>query len=170
MQIRIAFGCQFRVGKDTAAEYLQGKTGGTLLNFAEPIRKIEAFTQATLGLVGKKDRKFRQTIGDWGRSEDEDIFVKLLVAELAGLHHETIYVTDVRFPNEFAALKKAGFYMVRLTRRDRPMPDDPALAEHPSERSLCDAHWDETISNDGTLDELHAKLDDFLARQQQYHR
>lgn len=61
--------------------------------------------------------------------------------------------TDVRFPNEFAALKKKGAIMVKIWRPDVNPPN-----QHISEHALSDAAWDFTIVNDGTLEDLKTKI------------
>lgn len=60
-----------------------------------------------------------------------------------------VVVTDVRFPNEYEAIGKAGGLLVRVNRPGMTHDD-----EHPSETALDTHEFPLTIRNDSTLDEL----------------
>jgi hypothetical protein len=63
-----------------------------------------------------------------------------------------VAITDVRFPNEAVAIKRAGGTLVKINR------PDVAVLEHPSEHALDDwDQWDLVIDNDGTLEEFRHK-------------
>ena len=80
-----------------------------------------------------------------------------------------VYVTDVRFRNEFDALKAQGFTMVKLIRPTSaddldgiPSRFDVANQKsHSSETELDseDVRWDFVIVNGGSLEEFYEKLD-----------
>lgn len=58
-------------------------------------------------------------------------------------------ITDVRYPNEAAAIKSWGGKLVKVIRLDAPKSDDVA------DSALAGFEgWDLTIHNDGTLDDL----------------
>jgi hypothetical protein len=61
--------------------------------------------------------------------------------------------TDVRFPNEYDAVKNAGGVMVRITR-----PGITAVNAHPSETSLDDHDFDYYIENDKAIPDLNGKV------------
>ncbi len=155
--VKIAFGFQARVGKDTAGAYLAQKEGGVTVAFAKPLHDILKYAQDRLGLACVKDRAFLQTIGDWGKTKDEMIFVKIALSRAS--ENKDVFVTDTRYPNEFEALQTAGFYMVRIVRRAARASEDFVVARHSSEHSLYTAPWDEIIENDGSLDDFYQKLD-----------
>jgi len=158
----LAFGCEARVGKDTAVDYLIGKKGGVKKSFAAPLYDIQHYTHTRLGLKIKKDREFLQLIGDWGRKQNEHIFINVLLQEIDSdsfSKTENVYVSDVRYPNEFFVLKNRGFTMVRLTRDNRFVSTDTNVTSHSSENSLQDYPWDIIISNNGSLVDLYAQLD-----------
>ena len=161
--VLLAFGCEARVGKDTAVEYLITKNGGLKKSFASPLYDIQDYTHKRLGLEPQKDRKFLQMIGDWGREKTPHLFINVLLREIDNLntmHHAGhIYVSDVRYPNEFFSLKNRGFTMVRLTRKNRFVSADKKIATHSSENSLQDYPWDIILSNHGGLPDLYTKLD-----------
>jgi len=142
-------------------------------------------THTRLGLKIKKDREFLQLIGDWGRKQNEHIFINVLLREIDSdcvtsdrvtdcvtsdrvtdcvtsdrvSKTENVYVSDVRYPNEFFVLKNRGFTMVRLTRDNRFVSADTNVTSHSSENSLQDYPWDIIMSNNGSLVELYAQLD-----------
>ena len=78
-----------------------------------------------------------------------------------------IYVTDVRFPNEIAALAKNGFILVHIERPEHIRLNAfvseavGGSTKHASETALKDsaALWHVHILNDGTLEELYDQLD-----------
>jgi hypothetical protein len=164
----IAFGYQARVGKDTAAEYLTKKNGGVTLSFAKAIYDIMAFAQETCGFPQEKDRHFLQYIGtQWARAKDADVWLNVVIRKIKSLLAEDpnrpIYITDVRFPNEFDALEALGFTMVNM-RRDVGRADfGNGSTLHESETALIPytekGKWHTTIRNDGTLEELYCQLD-----------
>lgn len=165
----IGFGCQARVGKDTAAEYLISKYGGVRVSFAQPLYDCQTYIQNRCGLPMEKDRKLLQWLGtEWGREKDPNIWVNIALDKIRSLRHQNpnvnIYITDLRFPNEFDAIRKAGGITVRIL---RPEKGDicGGSTTHLSEIGLIDkplGEWDHIIENIGTLDEFHEKLDNLI--------
>ena len=75
-------------------------------------------------------------------------------------------VPDVRHRNEHLALKKAGAKGFRIVSPTQGSGLEGDLATHRSEveqRTIPDAELDAVIQNDGTLEELYAKLEDFVS-------
>lgn len=66
---------------------------------------------------------------------------------------EKVVVTDVRFPNEADAIKSAGGVVVRIV-RDGVGP----VNTHVSDNAMNDYEFDVTISNNGTIEQLHNKM------------
>jgi hypothetical protein len=109
-------------------------------------------------------RKLLQLLGtEVGRSIHENFWVNALFAE----YYKSCFVdrdndfpkwiiTDMRFPNELAAVKQRGGITIRLTREVECA--DPTIALHPSETALDDATFDHVIENNGTIDELIEKV------------
>lgn len=110
-------------------------------------------------------RRFLQYLGtDVRRAVDPGYWVRPTLAttarHLAAGH--SVYLTDVRFPNEVDALRAAGGFAVRLTvtpttqatrltGRDG-IPVDPVALSHPSETALDNyPGFDLVVSNDGAL-------------------
>lgn len=161
MKKRYAFGSTARVGKDTAAEHLIQKFGGIRISFADPLYSILAFAQKTCHFPIEKDRQFLQYIGtEWARAKDPDIWLNLALEKIRSTQPETpIYITDVRFPNEFEALRKEGFVMVQINRGEKA-EFGSGSTKHASETSLdsYEEKWNVVIDNNGTLEEFYNKL------------
>jgi hypothetical protein len=159
--MKIAFGYRMGVGKDTAVNYLIQKHGGTRVSFAGPIYDILAYAQKRCGFTPHKDRQFLQYIGaEWGRRQDPDIWVKLAL-EASAETQGNVFISDLRFPNEFEALKRDGWICVKLIRTDPEDRVGTGTATHISETALDgvpDEEWDYVIANDGTLEEFEAKI------------
>lgn len=158
-QLKIAFGCQARVGKDTVCEYLQQKYGGKILRFAAPLYDILHFAQDQCGFPRSKDVKFLQWIGtEWAREQNPNVWIDCLLRKVNDT--DNVYVPDLRFQNELAALRQNGFKCVRIVRNDRPIDRS---ANHSSEQELVDFNdWDAVIVNDGSIEDLYQKIDSML--------
>jgi len=160
--VRIAFGYKARSGKDEAATYLSermerdGYKKPRHLFFAEPLYGILYHAQSVAGFPKGKDREFLQWVGtDWGRARDPDVWVKATLRNVG--RSESVFITDVRFPNEAEGVREIDCILVRIDR-----PDRPDCRDHASETQMDSyTDWDYTIENDGTLEEFHAKLDKF---------
>lgn len=176
-----------RAGKDTVGAYLRDNHGFTRLAFADTLKRfalaINPIVDATLhdGEVqlcrlydelsaGQFDweaakenpevRALLQRIGtEGGRNVlGENVWVD---ATLSGVdpHADSWVITDVRFPNEAAAIKGRGGLVWRVER----VGTEPVNA-HPSETALDDYPFDALIENNGTLEDLHSRVDEFLNR------
>ena len=156
--VLLAFGCEARVGKDTAVDYLMSQKGGFKTSFASPLYDIQEYTYKRLSLKLQKDRKLLQVIGDWGRQKNPHLFIHTLLREIDS-EPGNVYISDVRYPHESFSLKNRGFTMVRLTRQNRFVSADTNITSHSSENSLQNHPWDAILSNDESLSDLYAQLD-----------
>lgn len=157
--LKIAFGHQARVGKDTACAYLEERYGGITLRFASKLYTIAEGIQKELGKPIEKDVKLLQLLGEGLRQTyNENIWAQTLfdsIEECPG----NIFVSDLRYKNEFAGLKKRGFTLVKIEKKNRLVDRDPM---HRSEIDLVDANFDYVIRNDGSITEFHAMLDQLV--------
>lgn len=81
-----------------------------------------------------------------------------LKAEEVGEYPNWI-ITDMRFPNEIAAVQSKGGITIRVNRPVHALSqENNATQLHPSETALDNAKFDYVIENDGTLDELVEKV------------
>jgi len=173
-----------RVGKDTAGEWLVENRGFRRVAFADALKeaalKADPILQAeesrgdwgdgdlrvseAVKLFGWEDakdqfpevRRILQEFGAAMRAVDEDIWIRPVLAKVMEANDAGVpcVVTDVRYPNEAESLKRAGFYLVYISRSGVPQLD------HESERSLCEFDADFNIFNDGDLDDLHLAVQD----------
>ena len=170
-------------GKDTVADWLQLNHLMTRYAFADPLKAMTAalieFTQTkhikpapeaytkdralkdapTPFLANQTPRRIMQTLGtEWGRETVDPDFWVYIMASRIERHMGTrvwhtlkrgIVFTDVRFPNEAAFIHQLGGTVVRV---ERPGHNPgPHASEH-----LLPA--DVVIQNDGTIDDLHDRL------------
>jgi hypothetical protein len=68
-------------------------------------------------------------------------------------------ITDLRFPNEYEAIKSREGITIRVVK-----PDNKKVSSdlHPSETALDDAEFDYEIVNDGTLEDLKDKVEGII--------
>lgn len=98
-------------------------------------------------------RKFLQDLGVAVRDNvGQHVWVD---AALRSAEGKNIVITDVRFPNEFEAVRAAGGKLVRIDRPDHGVLTADA-AKHISETAWRNETPDYVINNNGTLDELAA--------------
>lgn len=138
--MRIAFAGRSGSGKTTLVKTLIEVYGGVELNFADPLKKIMGFIQDTCRIPYHKDRKLLQWLGtEWGRTNDETMWVRLLEEELEKNNDNTnVFIGDLRFPNEKEMLKRHGFLCVYIS-----TSEELAENEHISERSFGGSeNWD----------------------------
>lgn len=133
-----------------------GTEQGTFVRFSHLVN--------TIGYVEAKKnpevRRYLQADGTEGgrRFFYEDVWVDKIAERIAGV--ERAVITGVRFPNELAMVERLGGTTVWV---ERPGLDSatPAAA-HASENSVTSAEFRITLHNDGTLEDLHAAVDDFM--------
>ncbi|MEU8840242.1 hypothetical protein AB0D97_14075 [Streptomyces roseus] len=100
-------------------------------------------------------RRILQELGAAMRTVDSEIWLRAALARVDEVNRTTgrpAVITDVRYPNEAASLKRSGFKLIHI---DRPGIEHLA---HESEGALGpeDAHY--MIRNGGSFDVLFAQL------------
>lgn len=74
-------------------------------------------------------------------------------------------VSDVRFANERKGLKDRGAILVKIERKEALEGESVGIQGHASEieaKTANNEEFDYVITNDGTIEELHAKLDKIM--------
>lgn len=177
MTTLIGFTGRAGCGKDTAASFLVKEYGFTPMAFASPLKKTAA---ALFGLPETyfHDRELKEKpLEDWdGMSPRHmlqllgteavrntfgaNFWIKRWLSEYRGLPYGTdVVVTDVRFNNEAQAIRDLGGTVIHIVRPDNAQLDAPAAA-HGSEAGVAASFQrDRLIMNDGTIEYLHAKLE-----------
>lgn len=159
-------------GKDTAAGMIRqklrehGKTA-LIFHYADLLKFICA---QYFGWDGKKDEKGRtllQYVGtDVVRNRDENFWVDYAVRLLSDFDGRWDYVLipDVRFKNEIECVRDASFASthIRVVRPGFGGNLSGAQQAHPSETAMDGTAPDHYIYNDGTLDDLRAKVDSWV--------
>ncbi len=172
-------------GKDIAARYLAERFGFMHLAFADHIKKaLVILFRDTHGLThehfsgtkkerviegfGKSPRQLMQSFGtEWGREKvNPDVWIMIVHALIKArreiLSRQNIYfpgavISDVRFNNEAQWIRSQGGVVIHLYRQ-AAKPVNP----HVSELGIDSDHADVVISNDGTFEALHKKLNDIV--------
>lgn len=168
---------QKQAGKDTFAALLRDTQGYERWALADPLRAALLRTDPFIGRgtlrvsdavcahgwdgAKRQHPEVRRLLQDFGvsiRALDEDFWCRRVVpkaATLARMGYPQV-ITDVRFPNEVAAVRKAGGSLVRIIRPG--LPDDD---RHESENAWRDTVPDFTVTNDKTTDDLR-KIAEFV--------
>lgn len=106
----------------------------------------------------KKIREVRRTLQRFGsesiRNLDPDFWVRAVMTQAADILGPVV-LTDVRFPNEVAAVVTAAGTTVRIVNPNKPRPAE----EHISESGLDYYTPRFTIPNAGTIEDLHRHAD-----------
>lgn len=171
MKKLIGIAAKARSGKDTVATYLWEKYGVTRIAFADPI-KVAA--QSMFGLTHDQawnDSLKETVIPYWGLSPRQmlqqlgtdaskpvfgpDIWIKRWAMSYSTLMEtDDIVVPDVRCDLEASYLRMLGGVIIHLER-----PDAQAVSSHISEAGVTVHPEDRYIINNGTLEDLYAKVE-----------
>lgn len=125
----------------------------------------------------------RKVLQEWGtdvcrNGYHDEIWIASLENKLRG-SNKNIVITDSRFPNEIASVKNMGGITLRVKRGEDPIwvREYPGFTDksmfvkkypniHASEYSSVDCEYDHILDNNGSISELHKKVNDLL----QYHQ
>lgn len=172
MGMRVALTGRMRSGKDEAARHLVIRHGFQRLAFGDGIREVCRLVFPEFMASSSKPRALLQGVGQDLRRYDQDVWVKHVLRQLQALSPDAnVVVTDLRQPNEWQALKGAGFKIIRISasefnrrRRCRKSGDDFGDREfcHETEASVDRLSVDYEVFNDGPLDSLHEQLDEMV--------
>lgn len=191
---------RLRSGKDEVARYLSDNYGYTRFAFGDELKRYahELFGGSSGKTPEHKPRELYQDFGQYCRTRDPDIWVRKCF-EAIGRSRDSIpeelrrahdfvtngevvlsvparpfraVVSDVRQPNEYAALQSAGYVLIRVeapdaVRIDRAIKSGDVFnyadLVHDTETALDGYAADSTVTNDGTLEALHAQIDEIVA-------
>ena len=172
----VGLGHQAQVGKDTAANFLVERYSFKRLAFADtlkhvlfdinpivsssgpPIGRLQDIVNTNGWEAAKKMFEVRRLLQDLGVAArvhiSENAWVNPVLRQVDMFGDYVI--SDVRFPNEFHALKAKKAVMVKITRPDHERHGNAGT--HQSETALSGFMWGETIHNNGTLLEFEENL------------
>ncbi len=177
-----------QAGKSTLAKFLEQEYGFQTVKMADPLKTmIRAYLsgigmpendihdliegakkhEANMLLAGRTPRYTMQTLGtEWGRKcMDEDFWVKAFITKQFVVREEDrpVVCDDMRFPNEYEAIKNAGGLLVRVRRPSIEQPPKPwwkrlfGSKGHASEGSLNGYTFDFEAENTYTSPDEFAK-------------
>jgi len=150
-------------GKSSVAKIIQEIYGGCIIKFADPIYTV-------LKILDKpKHRLFMQEFSDLAKKHfGENIFVELMEQKIQQAKCDNLYCDDIRYLNEIEMLRKYGFKFIFVgadaeIRKQRALQQGLEFNEdHNSERldfSIPDVYY---VENNGTLEELREKIENFI--------
>lgn len=171
----IALVAKMRAGKDTVHEILE--------EWGFPVYRV-AFGDCMKEMAhlehpevprSPKPISFYQEYGQRKRSTDEDIFVNATMSKIwfeqqldkSNERQRTYVVTDVRQPNEYQAMRDAGFVIVKVhaseeCRIARMKANGETVSreilEAETERYIDDFEYDHLLVNNWTRDELKRQM------------
>lgn len=193
-------------GKDTAADFLVGNHGFRRESFAgslkDAIASIFGWDRELLEGKTPEGREWRERVDTWWSQRlgipqltpryvlqqwgtdlcrkhfHDDIWIASVENKLRNTRHD-IVISDCRFPNEMASLRRVGATIVRVVRGTDPewfsvaekqncgkLPVDtmstlyPAI--HVSEWAWAGADFDYVLVNDGSLSDFHDKVNNLV--------
>ena len=165
-RLKIAFGYKMGVGKDEACAYLLSTYGGKQVSIAKPLYDIQYYAQKRLDLHYEKDRKFLQFIGnDWARKKDANILLRQALKQ--DDDKSNIFISDLRYINEFYNLKDNSYHCVKIIRPHQEERKGSGTHLHQSENeldSLEDDEWDTLIYNTSSIQYFYKQLNDLVKK------
>lgn len=159
-----------RTGKDTFADLLQNHLGFNRWAFADKLRSIcsemfeipvdvmltDGAKDAIDERYGMSPRDILITVGTEGfRKCNPNIWCDYVINQLKKNPEQNHVVTDIRFPNEYHAIKAIGGIVVRVEREGCVLGNDIPTS------GLYGLGLDDgiiTIENNGTLNDLAEKM------------
>lgn len=192
-------------GKDTTAEYLEKIYNFKKISFAASLKDVISvvfgWDRQLLEGTTAESREWRIRVDEWwSRRLDipdltprwvlqhwgtdllrkhfhNDIWIASLENKIRSSDSD-IVITDVRFPNEFSAIKNMGGIVVRVERGTNPEWYDLAIKAniskdqsainyltekiHPSEWSIIGQDFDRIIDNNGSMGDLYLNIDHLI--------
>ena len=160
-----------RSGKDTVANFIDAAIGGYRYSFADPIRAMlvplgvdlsdpywQARKEESIPALGVSPRRMMQTLGtEWGRQLIHPDLWLIMAHQRLLQNGPGMVISDVRFDNEAAWIRKHGGRIIHVIR-----PDTKAVEAHTSEDGIEMQDTDARLFNSGTLEELQLSVRELL--------
>lgn len=175
-----------RSGKDTVASFLVDRRGFTRLSFADPLKEatkslffftddqLEKRKEQVDPRYGVSPRRVLQCLGtDLIRDQLQDLLgmsEPIFLASMRSRIHDAIATTgdrtrvvisDVRFPDEARLIRELGGVVFRVV-RPAAVETDETVDRHASEIAMDDEPVEMVIENDGSIEDLHRRLEQLL--------
>ena len=162
-------------GKDTVSEIICSAHQFAAIGFADPIRRMifELFCIASIPndhifdrtkkeqiipALGVSYRHMAQDLGTkWGQELAPDFWIKIaekrILERRKHRNFQRFCISDVRFPREAAWVRSKGGVIWQIDR-----PGIAPVRAHVSEQLIDQITPDQTIINDGSVDDLRLKV------------
>lgn len=101
---------------------------------------------------GKCGRELMQTLGDWGRAQDEAFWLRIWKNDAP----EISVVDDARYPNEFSFVRSLGGVVILVKRPNTT--NLVGISGHASEQHWMNERHDAVIENSGDLYQLEEEV------------
>lgn len=174
-------------GKDALLKYLKERCGLEILSLGDVAREL-----AHLEGVKYTRDKLHEISQKYVEKYGQDFFAKVLIEEISKKGLEKVGVTGIRTPADIATLKQHfgdNFFLVhvqvgdpelrfeRLKQRGEardPQSYEKFLAQERNEKEMFQieeaiAQADVTVSNAGSLEDLHREIDRLIEQEQFFH-
>jgi hypothetical protein len=131
---------------------------------SNPLNAIEPFKDVTF-VEMMSVRDLLQKLGTEAMRDGlhQNVWVNALFADFKEDMHWV--VTDMRFPNEYKAIKDKGGITIRVNRPGHGTSMTDLASAHPSETALDGFEFDYTINNDGDLEKLISLVREILEKE-----
>lgn len=154
-----------KAGKDTLLSIIKLHTSLKVerLAFADSLKlEVAQACKVPVAEIEKNKDKFRTILQWWGtdfrRSKDDTYWTKQWLQRAVISTADILIAPDVRFDNEFQAIKGSDGIMIRVNRETSDLSD-----KHPSETELDNHKFDYTLQNT-TIDAMHTFAKILLSR------
>lgn len=172
---KVVFICgRAQSGKSTIANMLQHGAGYARLSLAGPLKDMlcamgvpyanlhgtEEEKNAPLEILGGKSARYAmQTLGtEWRNMIDTNLWTNALLKQIRNSPANRIVVDDMRMPHEYEAFAKLGATIIGIERPGQ----GTANSTHASETWDFKSTGMPIIQNDGTLEDMWAKLNPYI--------
>jgi hypothetical protein len=126
-----------------------------------PLNAIEPFKDITfVEMMSVRDLLQKLGTEAMRNGLHENVWVNALFADYT--EDKQWVITDVRFPNEFKAIKEKGGIVIRVNRPGHGNSMKELAEAHPSETALDGHEFDYVIENNGNLEKLISKVREIL--------
>ena len=131
---------------------------------SNPLNAIEPFKDITfVEMMSVRDLLQKLGTEAMRNGLHQNTWVNALFADFKEDMHWII--TDMRFPNEYNAIKDKGGITIRVNRPGHGTSMTDLASAHPSETALDGFEFDYTINNDGDLEKLISLVREILVKE-----
>ena len=131
---------------------------------SNPLNAIEPFKDITfVEMMSVRDLLQKLGTEAMRNGLHQNVWVNALFADFKEDMHWII--TDMRFPNEYKAIKDKGGITIRVNRPGHGTSMTDLASAHPSETALDGFEFDYTINNDGDLEKLISLVREILVKE-----